>query len=112
ELRAKSAATAGEQFATEFVLKLLKKRLFSSPAAFATTLEKHVRSVGEVERGSLPNSLQRQLEEVDNDFANDEDYETSALEAVESASRHIAPLAAEEKTLLKELREFAVHAAS
>src|SRR5262245_57022955 len=47
ELRAKSAATAGEQFATEFVLKLLKKRLFSSPAAFAITLEKHARSVGE-----------------------------------------------------------------
>src|SRR5689334_20222985 len=44
ELRAKSAATAGEQFATEFVLKLLKKRLFSSPAAFAITLEKHARS--------------------------------------------------------------------
>lgn len=112
ELRAKSAATAGEQFATEFVLKLLKKRLFSSPAAFAITLEKHVRSVGEAGRGALPSSLQRQLEEVDNDFANDEDYETIALEAVESASRHVAPLAAEEKALLKELREFAVHAAS
>ena len=112
ELRAKSAATAGEQFATEFVLKLLKKRLFSSPAAFAITLEKHARSVGEAGRGSLPSSLQRQLEEVDNDFANDEDYETTALEAVESASRHVAPLVAEEKALLKELREFAVHAAS
>ena len=45
ELRAHSAATAGEQFATEFILKLLKKRLFSSPAAFATTLEKHARSL-------------------------------------------------------------------
>jgi superfamily II DNA or RNA helicase len=112
ELRAKSATTAGEQFATEFVLKLLKKRLFSSPAAFAITLEKHVRSVGEAGRGSLPTSLQRQLEEVDNDFANDEDYETTALEAVESASRHVAPLVAEEKQLLKELREFAAHAAS
>ncbi len=112
ELRAKSATTAGEQFATEFVLKLLKKRLFSSPAAFAITLEKHVRSVGEAGRGSLPTSLQRQLEEVDNDFANDEDYETTALEAVESASRHVAPLVAEEKALLKELREFAAHAAS
>ena len=46
DLRTKSAATAGEQFATEFVLKLLKKRLFSSPAAFATTLRKHVESMG------------------------------------------------------------------
>ena len=53
-------------------------------------------------------SLRRQLEEADNDFANDEDYETTALEAVESASRHVAPLVAEEKALLKELRAFAV----
>src|SRR6266851_8776899 len=30
-----------EQFATEFVLKLLKKRLFSSPEAFAITLKQH-----------------------------------------------------------------------
>ncbi len=30
-----------EQFATDFVLKMLKKRLFSSPAAFLRTLEKH-----------------------------------------------------------------------
>lgn len=35
ELRSTSTKSAGEQFATEFVLKLLKKRLFSSPAAFA-----------------------------------------------------------------------------
>jgi SNF2 family DNA or RNA helicase len=112
ELRAKSAATEGERFATEFVLKLLKKRLFSSPAAFASTLEKHAQSVGEADRAALPASLQRQLEEVDNDFANDEDYETTALEAVESASRHIPALVAEEEALLKELREFAVRAAS
>jgi len=30
-----ASADAAEKFATEFVLKLLKKRLFSSPAAFA-----------------------------------------------------------------------------
>ena len=72
ELRAKSAATAGEQFATEFVLKLLKKRLFSSPAAFAATLEKRARSAVAAERGSPGAAWQRQVEEVDNDFANDE----------------------------------------
>ena len=46
ELRAKSATTPAQRFAAEFVLKLLKKRLFSCPAAFATTLEKHAKSVG------------------------------------------------------------------
>jgi len=68
EARNRSAATAGQRFATEFSLKLLKKRLFSSPAAFASTLEKHARSVG-TER-STPDSTvwQRQLDEADNDF--------------------------------------------
>jgi hypothetical protein len=38
---AKNAEDASERTATEFVLKLLKKRLFSSPAAFHDTLQKH-----------------------------------------------------------------------
>jgi hypothetical protein len=112
ELRAASAATAGQQFATEFVLKLLKKRLFSSPAAFAITLEKHARSAGAGSVSANGTAWQRQIEEVDNDFANDEDYENLALEAIETASRHVTPITAEEKKLLAELREFAAHAAT
>jgi superfamily II DNA or RNA helicase len=107
ELRVASAGTAGEQFASEFVLKLLKKRLFSSPAAFAATLEKHARSVGAGGSAGNGTAWQRQVEEADNDFANDEDAEQIALEAIETASRHVSPLTAEEKKLLAELRQFA-----
>jgi superfamily II DNA or RNA helicase len=110
ELRAKSAATAGEQFATEFILKLLKKRLFSSPAAFAVTLEKHIRSVPKSKGAPVGTAWQRQLEEADNDFANDEDYENTALEAVETASGNVNPLIVEEKELLADLRQFAAAA--
>ena len=46
KLRLKHAASDGERMAAEFVLKLLKKRLFSSPAAFGITLEKHISTVG------------------------------------------------------------------
>jgi hypothetical protein len=46
KLRLKSAASEGERLAAGFVLKLLKKRLFSSPAAFGITLEKHTATVG------------------------------------------------------------------
>jgi hypothetical protein len=46
ELRLKNAGSEGERLAAEFVLKLLKKRLFSSPAAFGITLEKHITTVG------------------------------------------------------------------
>lgn len=112
KLRVLSAATEGQQFATEFVLKLLKKRLFSSPAAFAITMEKHARSVGSGQASASGTAWQRQLEEADNDFANDEDYENLSLEAIETASRQVTPLAAEEKKLLAELREFATHAAT
>ncbi len=94
------------------MLKLLKKRLFSSPAAFAITLEKHARSVAGPKSSTNGTAWQRQIKEADNDFANDEDYETLALEAIETASRHVTPLAAEEKALLAELREFATHAAT
>ena len=40
-LRSKRARDNAESMATDFVLKTLKKRLFSSPAAFLTTLNKH-----------------------------------------------------------------------
>lgn len=41
ELRTKNIQDNTEKYATEFVLKLLKKRLFSSPQAFANTLTQH-----------------------------------------------------------------------
>ena len=44
-LRAASYRDNSEKFATEFVMKLLKKRLFSSPQAFLTTLAKHRESI-------------------------------------------------------------------
>ena len=112
ELRAASAATAGQQFATEFVLKLLKKRLFSSPAAFATTLEKHARSAGAASGSANGIAWLRQVEEAENDSGNDDENENNFAEAIETASRHVTPLAAEEKKLLAELREFATHAAT
>ena len=44
KLRSARAEDNAERFATEFVLKTLKKRLFSCPAAFLTTLEQHEKS--------------------------------------------------------------------
>lgn len=111
ELRAKNAATSGEQFATEFVLKLLKKRLFSSPAAFAITLEKHAKSVMGARAKSTGSAWRRQLEEVENDWAADEDYEEQTLQAIDTASRQVTPLVAEEQALLGELRSFAAASA-
>ena len=88
ELRSKSAATAGEQFATEFVLKLLKKRLFSSPAAFAITLRKHVAIRRPLQRLSGLWRLGATIEEADDEYADDEEYENTASKPLQTASEH------------------------
>ncbi len=111
-LRAQAAHTAGEQFATDFIFKFLKKRLFSSPAAFATTLEKHSQSLGKSAGTSIGTGWQRQIEEAEDDFADDEEYEQSALEAVGTASRQVSVLTVEESALLKQLQDYAITAPS
>jgi hypothetical protein len=106
--RHRTAATAGQRFATEFTLKLLKKRLFSSPAAFASTLAKHAQTVGSAGAASSESQVwQRELEDADQDFANDEEAEDRRDEALETASRHAHPLSAEERSLLATLRTHA-----
>src|SRR4051812_21403190 len=50
-LRVERCQDNAEKLATEFVLKTLKKRLFSSPAAFLTTLDAHEKSLRQTRRG-------------------------------------------------------------
>ncbi|MFX6170973.1 hypothetical protein ABTF49_19085, partial [Acinetobacter baumannii] len=79
-------------FSTSFVNQLLRKRLFSSPAAFASTLEKHVASLS---NGAKPKGrdamaeriLRKAILKADEDYANDQEVENAQLEAVEEASR-------------------------
>lgn len=103
-LRAKNASTAEERFAGEFVLKLLKKRLFSSPAAFELTLGKHVASLGG--RKSVA-TWQREVADYGDDYADDDQYESETGDAVGSASQALSPLSQEERKLLKQLSDFA-----
>ncbi|MBF0186178.1 MAG: DEAD/DEAH box helicase family protein, partial [Magnetococcales bacterium] len=107
ELRLKNASTDGERMAAEFVLKLLKKRLFSSPAAFSTTLEKHIATVGG--RKALA-AASRDISDFSDDHADDEEYETETTEVVGSVSQALSPLSAEEEALLKHLSDFAAKA--
>jgi len=103
-LRAKNAGTAEERFASEFVLKLLKKRLFSSPAAFEITLDKHVASLG-VHKPVA--TWQREVADYGDDYADDEEYEADTSDTVGSASQALSPLSQEERKLLRQLSEFA-----
>ncbi|MCF7838474.1 MAG: DISARM system SNF2-like helicase DrmD [Candidatus Marinimicrobia bacterium] len=110
KLRTERASTTGQRYAVEFVLKLLKKRLFSSPAAFATTLAKHRASMGAVGKDPESKAWRRQVEEADDDFWNDENRDDAEEAALETASRHSGALVAEEKKLLSELSGYATRA--
>jgi superfamily II DNA or RNA helicase len=116
KLRQKNVSDNAERFACEFVLKILKKRLFSSPHAFKTTLEQHERSLKNArKRGAKvdtsPGILQRQLDRVEEEFANDEDYEEATHDALEVAGRLFRDSTGEEQEILKKMKVWAAKAA-
>lgn len=104
ELRLKQASSDGGRMAAEFVLKLLKKRLFSSPAAFGITLEKHIATVG---KGKASKLATRDIEDFSDDYADDEEYETETGELIGSISQGLSPVSDAEKLLLRQLSEYA-----
>lgn len=119
DLRQRNASGQAERVAAEFVLKLLKKRLFSSPAAFAATLGKHVttlQSPAKAARRASPKpvlaSLRRQIDSVEEDYGDDERYDDATAEAVEVASTAFEKLSDDEGRLLADLRKYAEHGPS
>lgn len=116
-LRQQNATDDTERFATEFVLKLLKKRLFSSPAAFAITLARHRETLaghGEGKPTSRPASgvLRRQIAQIDEDYADDAEYEDAAGGAIEVSSRAFTALTPRERWLLEQMAQWAEKASA
>lgn len=112
--REKDAGKAGNGFGTAFVNRLLKKRLLSSPAAFASTIEKHVASLSEA-RPAKPDTmadriLYKAILKADEDYADDREVENAQAEAVEEATRRASPLTTEQRGMLDELRTWAQRA--
>jgi superfamily II DNA or RNA helicase len=110
-------ANSAQRTAAEFVLKLLKKRLFSSPAAFAHTLERHIATVtsGRREQDDArdmipPSVLRRYLEQVEEEFADEEAYAQATDDALQRSAAHLRPLSAGELALLHEMRDWATQA--
>jgi superfamily II DNA or RNA helicase len=112
KLRQEKSASPGERQAIEFVLKLLKKRMFSSPAAFAVTLAKHIESSKSTSRISEESVWQKDLDRYEDDFSDDEEYEEVAQGAIDTATRVASTLTAEERSILKDLEAYATHSAS
>ncbi|NJO83871.1 MAG: SWF/SNF helicase family protein, partial [Blastochloris sp.] len=104
-----------ERTATEFVLKLLKKRLLSSPAAFLATLQQHQQSLTNATRPAQQRSLRRpgvgilraMIDEVDETYGDDAIYETATDEALHTTTSLFRPLTEDEQTLLTQMLRWA-----
>ena len=72
---------------------MLKKRLFSCPAAFATTLEQHEQSLLHGHGAPGAQSARRSASSsgrstgMEEDYADDEEYDEATDDAVDTASR-------------------------
>src|SRR3974377_960786 len=103
--------------ASDFVLKTLKKRLFSCPAAFLTTLNKHeapLRHAVKKTGGTKPTfgTLKRDIDRIDEDYADDEEYDEATSDAVGTASRLFSEPSDQELALVKRMRDWAERAGS
>ncbi|TVQ42025.1 MAG: helicase [Gloeocapsa sp. DLM2.Bin57] len=115
KLRQRDLDDPVEATATEFVLKLLKKRLFSSPAAFLTTIEKHLLTLQEDGNQSKRRYLAKptlgilrtKLEQLQEEFADDEVSETCTSDVIASTSCLFRQLTPQEDNLLNLLLTWA-----
>lgn len=98
-------AKGSKRSAADFVTLLLKKRLLSSPAAFANTLAQHRVTLDRRESAKAPATdaqMQAAWDRSDDEAGDDESGEAAA-EALTTAARGQAPLTAEERDLLNRL---------
>lgn len=111
EARARNDQT--ELFATEFVAMLLKKRLFSSPAAFFGTLAKHEETLGErrrlagVTRRVDVGILRGRIEKIEEENDNDGELSEATSAALEAAAPLFHEPTAHERDLLRRMLAWA-----
>lgn len=106
------ADDTGRSAGVGFVNGLLKKRLLSSPAAFASTLETHVRTVtaGRSERqpdAMAARILRTAIAKAEEDYADDDEVEKAQEEAVGEASRYSRPFSDDQWRAIEEMRQWA-----
>lgn len=108
----------GRRASGRFIHELLRKRFASSPAAFASTLEKHIATIeGRTERKKPKKRideriLRNKIAKAQEDYADEEEFEQAEMDAVEEATSNEPPLNAAEEELLRELRNWAEDAAN
>lgn len=111
ESRRRSAGRAARA-AADFVTTLLKRRLFSSPKAFAETVEVHLKTMSDREsagqRAGGERVLQPLFERVDEAADDDSAYAEAEVEALTAVRGCAPPLSADERVMLTELKSWAL----
>jgi len=119
-LRQQSADGPAERTATEFTLKLLKKRLFSSPAAFASTLAKHEQALAEAGKGAASNRpprpslpiLRAMIDMAEEDYGDESEQEDATEAALRAGAQVVRPPSPKEGELLARMRDWAKRASA
>ncbi|WP_300162268.1 DISARM system SNF2-like helicase DrmD [Solidesulfovibrio sp.] len=110
--RSKNVKGTRFEYGTDFVHMLLKKRLFSSPLAFALTLEKHRETL---ERGKPKRDrdtmddriLRKAILKTEEEYSDDSVAEEAQHEAVEVADELAPPLSRDQRDMLDRLSAWA-----
>ncbi len=112
ELRAKHSGSTTARTAADFVILLLKKRLFSSPTAFAHTLDVHLRTVAREAKARAVDAtaLREAFARLDEDIDDETDLTEATEDALAAAARTGEALDAEELDLLRWLSAWASEA--
>jgi superfamily II DNA/RNA helicase len=110
--RSKHAQDSSERTAIEFVLKLLKKRLFSSPRAFSNTLNKHIETLtngkrAKVERKPSVGLLRSLIQDLDELSPTEAIAEQEIEDALETTGILFDDLHPQEQQWLEQLRTWA-----
>jgi superfamily II DNA or RNA helicase len=111
ESRSASVKGSPSGVGADFIHMLLKKRLFSSPMAFAMTLAKHRSTLAGARKkksdGMDERILRKAIARCAEDYADDSALERAEAEAVETATEMGLPLTAEQQALLGKLGAWA-----
>ncbi len=108
ELRRKQSASKRNSVAADLIALLLKKRLFSSPAAFAQTLDAHIETLALGGRsGGDPDRLRDLYDQVHSNFEDDDQFEDATFEALRLMAEAGDVITPEQQKLLERMQSWA-----
>jgi superfamily II DNA or RNA helicase len=116
-IKSRESGADGGRAVDHFVHQLLRKRLSSSPAAFAATLERHISTVegrsssGHDRKKFDDRILRRAIAKTEEDYADDAQRDAAEAEAIEEVGKHVRQPTDEERRMLERLRSWGQQAA-